>query len=108
MARDIGYQAALKLLKMAYKEEAEGLSDLSRRHAELALTLLRRVRVRLPSRWRRRVCRRCYTMLIPGVTCRVRIRAQGSRGSHVTMTCLRCGWRRRYYIKGGTREGKRP
>lgn len=102
--RKVAYQAALKLLKQAYEEEVCGDSKLSTRHAELAFKLLQSVRMRAPTSWRRRVCRRCYTILIPGRTSRVRVKPQSRRASHITVTCLRCGWKRRYYIKGGRRS----
>lgn len=100
--KKIAYQSALRLLRLAYNEELRGDQELSKRYVEVALKLLQSVRVRMPTWWKRRICRNCYTILIPGRTCRVRIRAQSRRASHVTVTCLKCGWKRRYYIKGGS------
>lgn len=100
--KDIGLQAILKLLRLAWEMESLGNSTLSKRYVDLALRISKRVRVRIPRYWRRRICRKCRTILIPGKTCRVRIKSQGRRSSHITVTCLKCGWIRRYYIKGGS------
>ncbi|MDD1724990.1 MAG: ribonuclease P [Methanospirillum sp.] len=56
-------------------------------------------RIRIPSYLRRRYCRRCRTYLVPGRTGRVRIH----RG-RVIITCLSCGWHRRFPLVRSTYE----
>lgn len=104
--RRLALESMIRLLKLAYEMETKGKSDLARRYVDLVFRISRRTKVKIPRYWRRFLCKKCKSILIPGRTCRVRIRAQSSRASHITITCLRCGWMKRYYIKGGTLENK--
>jgi ribonuclease P protein subunit RPR2 len=56
------------------------------RYAELAKKIAMRYTLRFPKRWKRRVCKKCYAYLVPGVSSRVRIYK-----GRVIITCLRCG-----------------
>ncbi|QVV89302.1 ribonuclease P [Methanospirillum sp. J.3.6.1-F.2.7.3] len=50
-------------------------------------------RIRIPPELRRRYCRKCNSYLVPGRTGTIRI----YRG-RVIITCLSCGWHRRFPI----------
>jgi ribonuclease P protein subunit RPR2 len=67
---------------------------LANRYVEMATKLATRHRVRLSPTWKRLVCRRCKSLLLPGRTSRVRMRQ--NRSPHTTVTCLRCGTMKRY------------
>ncbi len=67
---------------------------LSRRYVELARRIGMRSRVRIPGELKYITCHNCLSLLIPGVTCRVRIRPD--RGTDVVMTCLACNSVKRY------------
>ncbi|MDI6655597.1 MAG: ribonuclease P protein component 4 [Candidatus Hydrothermarchaeota archaeon] len=55
------------------------------RYAELARKIGMRYNVRLPKKWKRRICKKCLAFLKPGSNCRVRIYK-----SRVIITCLEC------------------
>jgi len=61
----------------------------AQRYVDLARRIAMRTRLRLPRDLRRRVCRRCNALLVPGATSRTRVRQR--REPHVATTCLRCG-----------------
>lgn len=56
------------------------------RYSALAKKIAMRYTLWFPRRWKRRVCKKCYSFLVPGVTCRTRV----NKG-RVIITCLECG-----------------
>jgi len=82
-------------LALAVVKEEPELAD---RYAELARRIAMRARVRLPPEYKRLICKRCKRLIVPGLTCRVRL--QPRREPHVAITCLRCGGIYRIPIKG--------
>jgi len=78
-----------KLLNLA-AEAQEKNPELARRYVELAWKIKMRYTVRLPKDLKRKFCKKCLSVWIPGKTVRVRIR----KGT-ITWTCLSCGrvWR---------------
>jgi ribonuclease P protein subunit RPR2 len=84
------------LWKLAKKEVEKGRPELARRKMLSARRIAQRTRTKIPSYINRRICKVCGTILVPGDTCRVRIRH--NRSKHVVVTCLECGAVRRYYI----------
>jgi len=91
--RDLARQRIRILLSLADNVVRRD-QELARRYVALALRLAAKARLRLPRDVRRRYCRRCKVPLIPGFTARVRIR--GRRQKHLVVTCLKCGYVRRY------------
>jgi ribonuclease P protein subunit RPR2 len=80
----------------------------SRRYVFMARRLAMRIREPLPLQYRRACCKKCNEILIPGLTCRVRLQGTG-KNAHVAVTCLHCGNITRYHTKrrsqaGGARE----
>jgi ribonuclease P protein subunit RPR2 len=73
--------------------------DRSRRYVELARRIGMRYQVSAPSVWRRRVCRGCNDLLVPGINARVRMRA----GCQV-VTCLSCERVMRFPVRRGRIE----
>jgi len=96
--RDIALERIEKLLKLAYDRARSGLVEDSKRYVDIALKISSKSKVRIRRAWKRLICKKCHVMLVPGVTARVRIRSEG-KGSRVTVTCLNCGWIKRYPIK---------
>jgi ribonuclease P protein subunit RPR2 len=81
-------------------EEAEDAfgkhPERSKRYVRLARKIGMRYNVRLAGTGRR-FCKRCFTLLKPGVTCRIRARKDRKA---VVVTCLACGHVSRHpYIK---------
>lgn len=59
--------------------------------------------VRLNKKLRELLCKKCFELLIPGKTLRVRIKAK--REKHVSYTCLKCGFTRRFILNKTLRGG---
>lgn len=68
--------------------------ELSRRYVKLAWRIGMKSNVRMRREEKLYLCRKCYTLLVPGVNCRVRVRAEA--GTKTVITCLECGSMRRY------------
>jgi len=98
--RDIARQRIYLLLSLA-EEEIRRDEKLARRYVELALRIASKARIRLPRRVRRRICRKCFTLLVPGLTARIRVK-RGCGGTRIVVTCLRCGYIRRYPVQRGS------
>ncbi len=56
------------LAEKAFKEDPK----LSNRYVRLARELAMRIRKPLPRELKRRICKRCFSFLVPGANCRVR------------------------------------
>jgi ribonuclease P protein subunit RPR2 len=54
-------------------------------------------RIGLPLEFRRRTCRKCNSLFVHGVNCRVRVKQK--REPHVVVTCLNCGNQTRILLK---------
>ncbi len=102
--RDLAIQRIRILYRLASDRARLGDYSLSRRYIELIIRISHKARIKLPIYIRRGFCRRCKVALIPGVTARIRLQSEGN-GSRVVVTCLLCGWKRRYMIKA-RREAK--
>ena len=59
-------------------------------------------RVRLPTAYKRQICKDCDTLLVPGETSRVRIKPR--RQPHIVVTCLNCGSLTRIPLKAKNKE----
>jgi ribonuclease P protein subunit RPR2 len=71
--------------------------ELARRWMIIAKALGQRARVKIPRNIRRRICKGCGSVLIPGENCRVRLRH--NRSTHVSVTCFNCGTIRRFPVE---------
>ncbi|RLE66256.1 MAG: ribonuclease P [Thermoprotei archaeon] len=63
--------------------------ELSQKYVDLALKIARTARVRLPRKYKRRLCKYCKSYLWPGVNATVRLRTR--RQPHVVIKCHVCG-----------------
>ncbi|MEM2878526.1 MAG: hypothetical protein QXG10_03140 [Candidatus Hadarchaeales archaeon] len=73
------------LLRMA-EAELRRNPELSSRYVRHAWRIKMARAMRLPVDIRRMFCRRCLTVWVPGLTCRVRLKK-----GRLTVTCVRCG-----------------
>ena len=71
--------------------------ELSSRYIETARKIAMAARIRLPVQNKRRICKNCNTLLVPGDNCRVRIKQK--REPHVVITCLNCGCKTRILLR---------
>ena len=81
------------LLRLA-KDALRADPSLSKRYVELAHRIAMRSGARLGPERKQFICKNCKSLLVPGVNCRVRVRAE--QGTHVVVTCLECGSTKRY------------
>ena len=77
-------------------DTASSSLELADRYVEIVRGISMRCKVRVPRRYRVHMCRRCKRLLVPGLTSRVRVRS--NRKKHITVTCLYCRTRKRYYL----------
>ena len=91
-----------RLARETYRED----STLAQRYVNIARKIAMAAKVRLPVEYRRQVCRHCKSFILPGVTCRVRIKQR--REPHVVITCLKCGEHMRIPLKSKMKEKAKP
>jgi ribonuclease P protein subunit RPR2 len=82
------------LFDLAEKEFKKN-PERSKRYIELARKIGLRYNIRLPKQLKRKFCKNCNTLLIPGLTSRVRI----SKGKVLSIKCLKCEKIYRYPYK---------
>jgi ribonuclease P protein subunit RPR2 len=77
------------LLRLAREKVRKSDAVLARRYVVMAQKIAMRSGVRLGRERKQFICRKCRSPLVPGVNCRVRVRAEPD--THVVVTCLECG-----------------
>ena len=80
------------LLQQAEKEFPEHKKR-SNRYVEMARRIGMKYKVRLPRKYKRRICPNCYSYLKPGVNCSVRLEP---KRKCVVWRCLECKNEKRY------------
>jgi ribonuclease P protein subunit RPR2 len=91
---------ALKRVHMLFglaKEVIHEDPELAQRYVQIARKIAMRTQLRLPKEYRRLICRKCKSFILPGVNCRIRI--QQRREPHMVITCLNCGGHSRIPLK---------
>ncbi len=84
--RQIARERIDALFGLAKKESLKGNAARANRYVELGRKIGMRYNVRLPSEYKRRVCKACHAYLLPSKTARVRV-----GDSRIVTTCLACG-----------------
>jgi ribonuclease P protein subunit RPR2 len=74
-----------------------GNPKLSSRYVETARKIAMAAKLRLPTEYKRQICKKCNSLLVVGDNCRVRIRQR--REPHVVVTCLTCGYQARFLLR---------
>lgn len=87
----------ISILLALAREKIKEEPDLAQRYVELAREIGMHYKARIPSEYRRIICRNCKQLIIPGMNCRVRTRTR--RESHLVITCLVCGGQTRIPLK---------
>jgi len=82
------------LFEEAEKAALEGELQRSDRYVEVARKIGMRHNVSLKSKYKRRICKKCYSYLHPSKTCKVRI-----KDSLLITKCLKCGTINRFGYK---------
>lgn len=79
---------ALERIEVLFKEAKAMFKDdskLSDRYVQLARKIAMKYKVKIPSEFKRRICKNCHKYLVPGKNCRVR-----TRKGHIVYYCLKC------------------
>ncbi|MEM3783526.1 MAG: ribonuclease P [Candidatus Bathyarchaeia archaeon] len=100
--KHIAKQRIQTLFSLAIKVYHED-PGLAQRYVDVARRVAMAAKIRLPTEYKRMVCRHCKSFLLPGVCCRVRVKQR--REPHVVITCLNCGKHMRIPLK--RKEGKK-
>jgi len=89
-------QTRVEILWHQALRNAQSRPEIARVQMRSARKIAQRSRTKIPWYISRRVCKQCGTILIPGDTCKVRIRH--NRAKHMVVTCTSCGKVKRYYL----------
>jgi ribonuclease P protein subunit RPR2 len=86
MERRIALERMTTLFELAEWEALHRRPGRARRYVELARRIGMRYNVRVPRRFKRSFCKKCFAFLLPSVSARIRV----NRG-RVVVTCTACG-----------------
>ncbi|MEM2147281.1 MAG: ribonuclease P [Candidatus Bathyarchaeia archaeon] len=95
----------IRTLFLLAKETYHSDQRLAQRYVNMARKIAMAAKIRLPTEYRRMVCRYCKSFILPGANCRVRIKQR--REPHVVITCLNCGKHMRIPLKGKCRGARK-
>lgn len=90
---EIALERVEKLINMA-TSVFEERPELAHRYVELAWKIKTSYNLRLPKELKLKFCRKCQSLWVPSETCRFRLRS-----SRIVITCLECGYEKRYLIE---------
>lgn len=104
-ARPVPHRDAFERINFLYQAAHAALSlpqpdfSLCRHYVRALRLVVRRLVLRLDPNIKRSLCRRCDILLVPGLTCTVRSRA--NRFTHMVVLCSECGTLKRYPVRDG-------
>ncbi|MDD3754449.1 MAG: ribonuclease P [Methanobacterium sp.] len=76
----------MEILLNHAEEEFALHPERSHRYVEMALKIVTKYNLKMPSSWRGRFCKNCHKFLKPGSNCQIRL-----YDSMVNIKCLECG-----------------
>ncbi|MDP4012049.1 MAG: ribonuclease P protein component 4 [Candidatus Nanoarchaeia archaeon] len=91
--KEIAVNEIKRLFKLA-AEVFEKNPKRADRYIEIAENISTKLKVRIPSIYRKRYCKKCGSFLLPGKNLRVR-----TKNKAAVYTCLNCGNIRRFILK---------
>jgi ribonuclease P protein subunit RPR2 len=94
--KQIAKQRILILFEQA-KKVCKANTKLATEYVSSARKIAMAAKIRLPYEFRRETCKKCNSLFVQGVNCRVRIKQK--REPHVVVTCLNCGNQTRILLK---------
>lgn len=83
-----GKEAIIQLLKL-HSEFKNKFPFLKRKYSDIIRNITTRLKIRLDSKEKRRICKHCYSILTPGDNCRVRLRGK-NKGKNIVYYCFEC------------------
>jgi ribonuclease P protein subunit RPR2 len=90
-------QQRIETLFQQAQEVGRANPKLAAEYVKTARRVAMAARIRMPSTFKRQTCKKCNALLVYGINCRVRIKQK--RESHVTITCLNCGYQSRIGLR---------
>ena len=94
--KQIARQRILILFEQA-KKVCKVNPKLATQYVASARKIAMAAKTRLPVEFKRGTCKKCNSLFVQGVNCRVRIKQK--REPHVVVTCLNCGNQTRILLK---------
>lgn len=95
--KEVAIGRIARLFELAEKRQEEETEDsqiLAKRYVSLARSISTHYKTKMPDRIRNRICKKCNSVLIPGISCRVRIASQGC----IVYKC-NCGEEKKVFLK---------
>jgi ribonuclease P protein subunit RPR2 len=83
----------IQILFTLAEKEFRKHPERARRYVELARKIGLRYNVRLPKELKRKFCKNCYSLLIPGISSKIKL---DSKKKAVSIICLKCNRIYRY------------
>jgi len=83
-----------KLFLLSQENALEGKLNLADRYVEIARKISMRYQIKIPSEYKHLFCKKCYSFLLPGITCRKRIKK-----GKIVIFCKKCNNYTRVPIK---------
>jgi ribonuclease P protein subunit RPR2 len=80
-----------KLFELADEAVLKHKFDRANRYVAIARKIAMKYQYPLPSKYKRRICKHCYSYCLAGITGRVR-----TRNGYITMYCNHCGKQSRF------------
>ncbi len=99
LVKEISESRIATLFEMAEKcteENTKESKNLSKRYVELARKISRHYKVRIPKKFRSKICKKCGNFLVPGINCNVRV---VSSNKYICYKC-ECGNEIRIFYTG--------
>ena len=84
-------ELGLERIKILFKRadlEFKKHPERSHRYVQLARKISMRYNIRIPMSLKRKVCKKCYRYLVPGLNCRVSV---NKTKPDTIVTCIECG-----------------
>ena len=98
--KSVAKQIARQRIQVLFQQAKKVYQDnpkLSSRYIETARKIAMSAKIRLPTAYRRQICKNCNMLLVQGANCRVRIKQK--REPHVVVTCFNCGYQTRMLLR---------
>jgi ribonuclease P protein subunit RPR2 len=102
LIHNIASQRMWRLFELAQQEFAEH-PERSERYVQLIRNISMRNRMNIPREIKRRICKHCYSFLVPGSNARYRL-----KGGYIVISCKRCGKEIRYPYKIAKNKKNKP
>lgn len=100
--KEIAERRIEKLFKLAEEELRKGNLDRTKRYIGLARKIGTKCQYTLPKELKRKFCKKCNMLLIPGVSCKTKL---NKKTQTIDIKCFNCNNIRRYPY--GKKDGRR-